>query len=471
MKKLFLIAMALCYVGIASAQVNKIVVNTSGDVKIRQAQAFEVIPEQTRPNTALEYEITDSTLYLNGKNDFNVAVQELNHLVVNSRGDVVTEGTINGGYLMVEFNSSGDSKLDLNYDKIFVIMNGNGDLVLRGFCDALEVVGDGRGDLDAHGLRVEHYSNSNLAGLSDLLYELGINLEKLTDSVDWDTFERDMERWGESMEEWGRHMEEWGEDFERRMEGRAPHEPRDRQKGDRKGWDKPHYGPTPKELPADHFPGQRPMEKHERRSLLFDPHWCGFDAGLNMLLTPGLDDPSTDYAFLDLKPLKSWNFNFNIADVGIAFSRSHVAGLYTGIGLGWNNYSFTNPVRLVRGDQHIEADWVDETVEGRVKKSKLGVLYAQMPLMVEVRPTPNFFIAAGVTGGLRIDTWSKIKFMDKYKEKVHNNYYVSPLKLDATLRAGGDDMGFFASYNLLPLFREGCGPDAHTFNVGFTLLF
>ena len=101
-----------------------------------------------------------------------------------------------------------------------------------------------------------------------------------------------------------------------------------------------------------------------------------------MLLTPGLVDPAADYSFLDLKPLKSWNFNFNIADVGIAFSRSHVAGLYTGIGLGWNNFSLANPVRLVKGDQHIEADWVDETVEGRVKKSKLGVLYAQMPLMI-----------------------------------------------------------------------------------------
>ena len=66
MKKLFLIAIAFLYVGVASAQVNKIVVNTSGDVKIRQAQAFEVIPEQARPNTALEYEVTDNVLYLNG---------------------------------------------------------------------------------------------------------------------------------------------------------------------------------------------------------------------------------------------------------------------------------------------------------------------------------------------------------------------------------------------------------------------
>ena len=470
MKKLFLFAMAFLAVSIASAQVNKIVVNTSGDVKIRQAaQTFEVIPEQTRPNTALEYEINDSVLYLNGRNDFNVVVPELRCLTINSRGDVDTEGTLNGVELTVNFNSSGDSKLDLNYDNVFIFMDGSGDLTLRGFCDALYVNGNGRGDLDTHDLRVEH-QGSNLAGLSDLLYELGVNLERLSDSVDWDTFERDMERWGESMEEWGRHMEEWGNEVERRMEGRPAS--RGHHKGDRQGWDQSHYGPQPKDKPAGHFPGQKPMGDPEPKSLLFDPHWCGVDAGLNMLLTPGFTtDMTWDYSFLELKPLKSWNFNFNIADVGIAFSRSHVAGLYTGIGLGWNNYSLNNPVRLVKGDQRLEFDWVDESVEGRVKKSKLGVLYVQAPLMIEVRPARGFFIAAGVTGGLRIDTWSKIKFMDKYKEKVHSDYYVNPLKLDATLRAGGSDMGFFASYNLLPLFREGCGPEAHTFNVGFSLLF
>ena len=263
-----------------------------------------------------------------------------------------------------------------------------------------------------------------------------------------------MERWGESMEEWGRHMEEWGEQVERQVEGR------DEPRGPREGWDKPH-GPKPE-----------PKPEPKKQSLLFEPHWGGVDAGLNMLLDPGsLAKREGQYAFLELKPLKSWNFNFNSADVGIAFSRSHFAGLYTGIGLGWNNYSLTNPVRLVKGDQHIEADWVDETVEGRVKKSKLGVLYAQVPLMIEVRPTRGFFIAAGVTGGLRIDTWTKIKFMDNYKEKLHGDYYVNPLKLDATLRAGGNDMGYYASYNLLPLFKEGHGPGVHTLNVGFNILF
>ena len=36
---------------------------------------------------------------------------------------------------------------------------------------------------------------------------------------------------------------------------------------------------------------------------------------------------------------------------------------------------------------------------------------------------------------------------------------------------GGNDFGFFASFNLLPEFVEPKGPTAHAFNVGFSLIF
>ena len=64
-----------------------------------------------------------------------------------------------------------------------------------------------------------------------------------------------------------------------------------------------------------------------------------------------------------------------------------------------------------------------------------------------------------------------MKFEDRYKEKHHGNYYLNPLKLDAALRAGGEDFGFYASFDLLPEFVEPNGPTAHAFNVGFTMIF
>ena len=216
-----------------------------------------------------------------------------------------------------------------------------------------------------------------------------------------------------------------------------------------------------------------PKGEFRHETLLFDPNWSGVDAGLNMLLGPGANANFTgDYALLEQRPMRSWNFNFNIADVGLAFGYSHRAGIYTGIGLGWNNFSFNNPVRLEKGDDQLICNAIDESVEGRVKRSKLGVLYLQAPLMIEVRPTRKFFFAFGVTGGIRIDAWNKIKYADGVKIKTHNDYYINRFKLDASLRSGQDDgLGFFANFNLLPFFEESKAPTAHSVSFGLSLNF
>ena len=210
--------------------------------------------------------------------------------------------------------------------------------------------------------------------------------------------------------------------------------------------------------------------RHE--SLVFDPNWSGVDAGINMLLGPGTNAEFTgEYSLLDQRTMKSWEFNFNITDIGMAFTHSHRAGIYTGIGLGWNNYRFNSPVRLEKGDNKLICNLIDESVEGHVKKSKLGVLYLQAPLMIEVRPTRKFFFAIGVTGGIRIDAWNKIKF-DDVKIKTHNDYHINRFKLDASLRAGKTNgLGFFANFNLLPFFDESKAPTSHNLSFGFSLNF
>ena len=215
-----------------------------------------------------------------------------------------------------------------------------------------------------------------------------------------------------------------------------------------------------------------PEKSKKKKTLVFDPNWSGVDAGLNMLLGPGSSTEFTgEYALLEQRTMKSWNFNFNIVDIGFAFTHSHRAGIYTGIGLGWNNYRFNNPVRLETGDNNLICNTIDESVEGRVKKSKLGVLYLQAPLMIEVRPTSKFFFAVGVTGGIRIDAWNKVKFEDR-KVKTHQDYYINRFKLDASLRAGQDEgLGFFANFNLLPFFAENKAQTAHNVSFGLSLNF
>ena len=210
--------------------------------------------------------------------------------------------------------------------------------------------------------------------------------------------------------------------------------------------------------------------KHE--SLIFDPNWSGFEAGLNMLFGPGANAEFTGgFAPLNQRTLSSWNFNFNIADIGVAFTHTHRAGIYTGIGLSWNNYRFTTPVRLETGDDDLICNLIDESVEGHVKRSKLGLLYIQVPLMIEVRPFPKYFLALGVTGGIRLNAWNKIQY-ENYKIVTEESFYINRFKLDASFRIGRkDSFGIFANYSLLPFFVKDKVQPAHNLSFGVSLNF
>ena len=203
-------------------------------------------------------------------------------------------------------------------------------------------------------------------------------------------------------------------------------------------------------------------QKKCKRTLFFDPHWNGFEAGLNMLLDAPQD--------MELRPLRCWYFGFNIADVGIAFDRRHIVGLFTGVGLGWNNFSWNNPVTVEFDPDN--AVYVIEPIETEsvVNNTKHGVLFLQGPLMLEVRPTRNMYIDAGVTGGLRIAQWNRVKLEDGTQTKRYYGSNINPFKLDASLRVGSENIGFFANYALLPLFTMS-NAEVHPVNFGFSINF
>ena len=454
--RLFFAALLLMAFGTVKAQneatqVKVVRVLGSGDVAISQTPGQFSLMKEGKPVS--DYRVESDMLLLTGSDDYEVTLSQLKNIQLLSSADVVCKSTIKGDYINVYSSGSGDMAMKLDYDTVHVVLNGSGDIVLEGRCKVLQATLLGSGDLVTDGMKADD-SYIDLRGsgeakgvdemsLSELMAELGKNMEMLADSVDWEKFEQDMEKWAEEMEKWGRKMEKWGERFEDK--GRS--------------YDYSHDRPAPSK-------NRRP----EKKSLLFDGNWNGFEAGLNMLMGPGSTaNFEGGYSFLELRPLKSWAFNFNIADVGIAFDRRHIAGIYTGIGLGWNNYSFNTPVKLIKGENGLGYEPLDAETW---KKSKLGVLYVQAPLMIEVRPTRRLFIAAGVTGGLRVDAWTKVKYQNGDKVKVHGDYYVNPFKLDASLRIGKNDgWGFFANFDLLPTFDEAHAPTCHTASFGFSLNF
>ena len=461
--RLFFAALLLLAFGTMKAQneasqVKVIRITGSGDVMVSQTPGqFSLMKEG---EIVSDYRVESNMLLLSSSDDYEVEVSQLENIQLLSSADVICKNTIKGDYINVYNSGSGDMVMKLDYDTVHVIVNGSGDIILEGRCKVLEATLLGSGDLVANGMKADdsyidikgsgEAKGVDAVSLSELMAELNTNLGRLSDTIDWKSFEAGMEQWGKEMEEWGRKMEKWGERFEDKQGGRYEY----------------NYGrPNSK---ADGPKDRRPVKKN----LLFDANWNGFEAGLNMLFNTPADVVNTNNGAqgMEIRPLRSWYFGFNIADVGVAFDRRHRVGLFTGVGLGWNNFSWNNNIKIEYNPDNVVYTLVPIESDQVVKNSKYGALFLQMPLMLEVRPTRSMYIDAGVTGGLRIAQWNRVKLEDGTQSKRYYGASINQFKLDASLRVGGENIGFFANYALLPIF-DMSNAKVRPLNFGFSINF
>jgi len=487
-----------------ASKINTLVVSGTGSVYLKQGDKLTI--NDYGHNTA-KYRVEDSVLYLEGTGAREVTLKNLTYLKVSSTAGVRSKGQLKGENLSINKSGTGELSLEVGYDNIYVRSCGIGDAILLGDCNVFCSEVKSLGKVNARNLNykvlVEKSSDQwnmamnlddhvdkewvhsitekaipffeaesnrswNLSGkdgdknanspdmvqLNDLMRELGENLQQLSDSVDWDQFEQDMEKWGEEMEKWGEKMEKWGERFEKKYDKDFEYH-----------YEHNNSCPTPKK-------GEPKSKCPEKKSLLLDANWNGFEAGLNMLFNTAVDQVNVNNGAqgMDLKPLRSWYFGFNIADVGIAFSRRHIVGLFTGVGIGWNNFSWSNDITIEYDPDNVVYTVVPIDPNKIVKNTKNGALFLQVPLMLEIRPTRKMYIDAGVTGGLRFAQWNRVKFADGTQLKHYHSAKLNQFKLDASLRVGGRTLGFFANYALMPLF-DISNAKVHPVSFGFSVNF
>jgi hypothetical protein len=208
----------------------------------------------------------------------------------------------------------------------------------------------------------------------------------------------------------------------------------------------------------------------------FDGHWGGFDLGVNGFVNPDYEMvlPGA-YDFLELKLEKSVHVGINFFEQNFNLIRQHV-GLITGLGLEYTNYRFDNDVRITGAGETIALLPAEEGEERVYSKSKLTVNYLRVPLILEYQTNRHskansFHIAAGVIGGLRIGSHTKMVWEDsgKQKNKVRDDFHLNPLKAEGTVRIGWGVINLFAAYSIMPLFKEDEGPELYPFSVGLTL--
>jgi len=218
-----------------------------------------------------------------------------------------------------------------------------------------------------------------------------------------------------------------------------------------------------------------------KRKPRFKGHWAGFEWGFNGFMDPNNSiNMKDELKYLELRQGRSWNINLNILQQSFGFGTDKV-GLVTGLGFEFNDYHFRNPITLMVNSDGITVPnySYDEDLTKNVTKTKLSMSHLTVPLLLEFQiPTSHdrhrVFLSAGVIGGVRLGSHTKIEYegLSKGKDKVKNDYNLSAFRYGFTARVGYRSLKLFANYYPTPLFEEGKsqGPNVYPFSVGLILL-
>ncbi len=207
----------------------------------------------------------------------------------------------------------------------------------------------------------------------------------------------------------------------------------------------------------------------------FSGHWTGIDMGVNLLLEP--DYSGYDSRFMENDVLRSNSVYVNFIQQNIGLQRNrNTIGLVTGLGLHLKSYRLeqnTTIQRLDNGKIEPQTLFFDQN-----QKSKLSIVSLMAPLLAEFQvPVKHYknriYLSAGMFAGLRLSSHTKIKYRaegKKQKMKTPGHYSLHDFKYGLMARAGYRWINFFATYELVPLFKEGKGPELTPVTVGITLI-
>jgi len=202
--------------------------------------------------------------------------------------------------------------------------------------------------------------------------------------------------------------------------------------------------------------------------------WAGFDFGVNGYLNPqNTTKMPAGYEFLEVNYRRSFSYALNLFEKDIPIVSDYFK-LATGLGIEWNNYIFTNNVRLSSDSAKIYG-YTDTLV--KFDKSKLGLTYINLPILFQINtnadPKIAFHLSFGVIVSYNIRAKTKLVYdiNDKTnRDRVVGDYHVNPLRYGLTARVGYGNFKIFADYNLSSLFVKDEGPDLYPFTVGICLV-
>ncbi len=155
---------------------------------------------------------------------------------------------------------------------------------------------------------------------------------------------------------------------------------------------------------------------------------------------------------LDLNTGKSSNINlwFFMQKLNIT---KHVLNLKYGLGMEMYNYRYKKAISYNDDPAYIYRDSVS------FSKNKLFVNYLTVPLMINIKTTPEnrkgFTLSAGVSAGYRIGSKNKQISDERGKDKIKGDFDLEPWRFAYVAEMGLGPVRIYGSYSVNALHQNG----------------
>lgn len=191
-------------------------------------------------------------------------------------------------------------------------------------------------------------------------------------------------------------------------------------------------------------------------------NWSGFELGVS-----GLIGEQANY----MNP--SFMMNFNSFDRKFNFGESEQWGFTTGFGLGLNFLGVSKGKDLNFDNDSI---WSTPSLVGDYKQNYFSRINLNVPLLLDFNQIEDgkkkAYFSTGLIASVNVfNDWMsyrKLKF-GNLQTDLSGRFNSNWVNLDATIRAGYKQIGFFATYGLIPIFNQ--SNTSNQFTTGISITF
>jgi hypothetical protein len=231
-------------------------------------------------------------------------------------------------------------------------------------------------------------------------------------------------------------------------------------------------------------PNTETTRHSDDEKVIYDAHWAGFDIGFNTMMSAPFKRDFDSNPYWENNIANSIQFNMGLWEYKIPIVRQYL-GITTGLGFSISSYSFKNDAKNYTLQYNSDTTYAqvfspgilyNDTIDGKLRNNYLTLGYFTVPLLIEFatkeREKKSFYAAAGVVAGIRFTSSylqsGRYESGDRFYNTIRAKYNTNLLSIEATARFGYDWGGFFASYNLNTLFKEGKTVNVYPFRAGIT---